>query len=233
MRNTSEQAASHAETGGTSSTTQDTQRDSTSAVTMTSGVEIPFMGGRHVGTFFGFEGLVDPKEHVAIGLGAWRDAEIPLVRLHSECLTGDVFGSLRCDCGAQLAEAIERIDAQGGFLLYLRQEGRGIGLYNKLEAYRLQDTGMDTFEANRALGFDDDLREYTVAAQMLRALGRTRIRLLSNNPEKVRQLGENGIAVVERLGTAVHCNVHNRHYLASKVLAAGHHIDPADLGELL
>ncbi len=170
---------------------------------------------------FSFYGLADDREHVAFGLGDWatamrRKGNAPLVRLHSECLTGDVFGSQRCDCGPQLREAVERITAEGGFLLYLRQEGRGIGLYSKLEAYALQDLGMDTYEANLALGHGEDERDYTVAAQMLRALGVTRISLLSNNPDKARQLGELGVTVTECVATAVHLSPSNAKYLAAK-----------------
>ena len=154
-----------------------------------------------------FDGLVDGREHLLLGLGDWQAAlarsaaggEAPLVRPHSECLTGDVFGSERCDCGPQLREAVERIAAEGGFLLYLRQEGRGIGLYAKLDAYALQDAGLDTYEANVAIGRGEDERDYTVAAQMLRALGVDRIRLLSNNPDKAAQLDGLGVRVTERV----------------------------------
>ncbi len=138
------------------------------------------------------------------------------MRPHSECLTGDVFGSERCDCGPQLREAVERISETGGFLLYLRQEGRGIGLYAKLDAYALQDAGLDTYEANTALGRAEDERDYTAAAQMLRALGAGRIRLLSNNPDKAAQLELLGVAVTERVPTGVHVSPANVRYLAAK-----------------
>ena len=147
---------------------------------------------------------------------------VPLVRPHSECLTGDVFGSQRCDCGPQLREAVERITVAGGYLLYLRQEGRGIGLYDKLDAYALQDTGLDTYEANLALGHAPDERDYTVAAQMLRALGVSTVALLSNNPDKAAQLERLGVTVAARVPTAVHLSEANAGYLSTKA-RNGHH----------
>ena len=161
-----------------------------------------------------FTGLVDGGEHLALTLG--HPAGVPLVRPHSECLTGDVFASQRCDCGPQLREAVARIAAAGGYLLYLRQEGRGIGLYAKLDAYALQDTGMDTFEANLALGHAPDERDYTVAAQMLRALGVSTLSLLSNNPDKAAQLTDLGVSVASLVPTDVHVSAANRTYLAAK-----------------
>ena len=177
---------------------------------------------------FTFTGLADGREHLALGLGDWRAATTggpaPLVRPHSECLTGDVFGSQRCDCGPQLREAVERIAGAGGFLLYLRQEGRGIGLYAKLDAYALQDAGLDTYEANVALGRGEDERDYTAAAQMLRALGVGRIRLLSNNPDKAVQLDALGVHVTDRVPTGVHLSGANARYLAAKVTHTHHTI---------
>jgi GTP cyclohydrolase II len=174
------------------------------------------------GTVLSFDGLCDGREHVAIALGdrakdGPTDAgDVPLVRVHSECLTGDVLGSQRCDCGPQLREAVERISAAGGYLLYLRQEGRGIGLYNKLDAYALQDAGLDTYEANLALGFEKDERDYTVAAQMLLALGIDHIDLLTNNPDKAAQLQSAGIRVGNRVSTRLHLSPGNGRYLAAK-----------------
>jgi GTP cyclohydrolase II len=180
-----------------------------------------------------FDGLVDGQEHLALGLGDWQRAltksaaggRAPLVRPHSECLTGDVFGSQRCDCGPQLREAAERITEQGGFLLYLRQEGRGIGLYAKLDAYALQDSGLDTYQANVALGRGEDERDYTSAAQMLLALGTDRIRLLSNNPDKAIQLAACGIDVTQRVPTGVHMSAANVRYLATKAQHTAHTIE--------
>ncbi len=181
---------------------------------------------------FSFDGLVDGQEHLAFGLGnraapvtSAGDAPLPLVRPHSECLTGDVFGSQRCDCGAQLREAVERIADSGGFLLYLRQEGRGIGLYAKLDAYALQDAGLDTYEANLALGHREDERSYLVAAQMLQVLGALRIALLSNNPDKARQLHRYGVTVTARVPTGVHLSASNARYLATKARRGAHTLD--------
>lgn len=179
---------------------------------------------------FTFDGLIDGREHLALGLGSRTSAinsdesrrRPPLVRIHSECLTGDVFGSQRCDCGAQMREAVERIDAYGGLLLYLRQEGRGIGLYAKLDAYVLQDAGLDTYDANLALGYTADERDYTVATQMLFALGVTNIALLTNNPDKVQQLQRNGVHVSSREPTQVHLTAANRNYLAAKMQRGSH-----------
>ena len=154
------------------------------------------------------------------------------MRIHSECLTGDILGSQRCDCGPQLLEAVRRITATGGLLLYLRQEGRGIGLYAKLDAYALQDAGLDTYEANLALGYSEDGRNYTVAAQMLRALGVDRVALLSNNPDKAVQLQQFGVTVVERVPTAVHLNASNARYLATKARRGAHTLALPGIEEL-
>ena len=169
-----------------------------------------------------FRASDDGQEHVALVIGAFG-GEPALVRLHSECLTGDVFGSLKCDCGPQLKEALMIIGANGGgVLLYLRQEGRGIGLANKLRAYALQDRGLDTVEANRRLGFADDERDYAHAAAILHALGIECVRLLTNNPAKVAGLEAAGIAVVERVPHHMPANPHNADYLATKRKKSGH-----------
>ena len=173
-------------------------------------------------TIVTFTGLTDAQQHVALEFGRPAAARLPLVRLHSECLTGDVFGSQRCDCGPQLREAIERITKHGGYVLYLRQEGRGIGLYDKLDAYALQDRGLDTYDANLALGHRADERDYTSAAQMLRALGANRIALLSNNPDKGAQLARLGITIARQVPTALHLNETNAAYLTTKARRGGH-----------
>jgi GTP cyclohydrolase II len=176
---------------------------------------------------FTFDGLVDGREHLALRLGDLTDPpdEVPLVRLHSECLTGDVLGSQRCDCGPQLHESLERLSTVGGYLLYLRQEGRGIGLYNKLDAYRLQDLGLDTYQANLALGHGADERDYTVAAQMLLALGIDELRLLSNNPDKAEQLIAAGLTIAERVPTGVHLSPANAAYLTAKAQWGAHDLE--------
>ncbi len=161
-------------------------------------------------------------EHVALLIGA-SGGKPPLVRLHSECLTGDVFGSLKCDCGPQLREALRLIEQSGGgILLYLRQEGRGIGLANKIRAYALQDRGLDTVDANRRLGFADDERDYGSAAAMLRALGASKVRLLTNNPAKVEGLESAGITVADRVAHHLPTNPHNADYIATKRDRSGH-----------
>lgn len=173
--------------------------------------------------FVSFHGLVDESEHVALDFRK-DNQKIPLVRIHSECLTGDVFHSARCDCGEQLQEAVDTFAQDGGVLLYLRQEGRGIGLYNKLDAYELQLKGFDTYKANRMLGLNDDTRDYQVAAQMLLAMGIKKIKLLSNNPLKSSQLSHYGIEVEALQSTGVFSKKENLRYLEAKVKHTGHHI---------
>ncbi|MEA3015930.1 MAG: cyclohydrolase [Sphingomonadales bacterium] len=171
-----------------------------------------------------FRAESDGAEHVALLIGQ-PSGEPPLVRLHSECLTGDVFGSLKCDCGPQLDDALAAIAASGwGILLYLRQEGRGIGLVNKLRAYALQDQGYDTVDANLRIGFGEDERDYAVAARMLEKLAQERVRLLTNNPRKVAGLAAEGIAVVEQVPLKSGANPHNELYLATKRLKSGHQL---------
>jgi len=164
-----------------------------------------------------FTGLSDNQEHIALVFPSKDEGTTPLVRIHSECLTGDVFGSSHCDCGNQLNEARDRIGSEGGALLYLRQEGRGIGLYNKIEAYKVQkELGLDTFEANRHLGFNEDDRNFDVAAQMLKALDLTKIRLLTNNPHKVIALKQQDIEVEGVVATSCHMKCENKENLKSK-----------------
>ncbi len=174
----------------------------------------------------GFEELETGKEHVALTLGALNNDEPMLARTHSECLTGDALYSMRCDCGYQLEEALRSIAREGrGVLLYLRQEGRGIGLLNKIRAYNLQDQGADTVEANERLGFAADLRDYSMCRDMLAHLGITRLRLMTNNPRKVTALTSYGIEVVERVPLHVGRNPHNEGYLDTKQSKLGHWLD--------
>ncbi len=172
----------------------------------------------------------DGKEHLAVSVGEVAHAVALPVRVHSECLTGEVLGSLKCDCKAQLDGALEFIQAQGrGLVLYLRQEGRGIGLGNKIRAYSLQEQGADTVDANRLLGFGDDLRSYGVAAEMLRALAVESVRLITNNPTKVDGLREAGIEVVDRIPLVIGVNQINSGYLQTKRHRMGHIIDTMDV----
>ncbi|MBE0369496.1 MULTISPECIES: GTP cyclohydrolase II [Pseudoalteromonas] len=176
-----------------------------------------------------FSGLQDGQEHVALIFNeAESQQSVPLIRMHSECLTGDVFHSSRCDCGEQLNECIETMHKQGGILLYLRQEGRGIGLYNKIDAYVLQSQGMNTYEANNHLGFDDDLRDFSDAVLMLKAMGLSHVKLMTNNPNKLNALRDAGITVDEVVATQAHVksgNVGNRSYLETKVKHGSHMLD--------
>ena len=176
------------------------------------------------GEIIAFRSVADATDHIALVIGK-RDNSPPLVRLHSECLTGDILGSLKCDCGPQLHEAMHRMtQANWGVLLYLRQEGRGIGLINKLRAYALQDQGFDTVDANTRLGFSVDARDFAVAAQMLRLMGISAVRLLTNNPAKVAGLEAQSVKVIERLPIQITANAHNQHYLDTKRDRTGHQL---------
>jgi len=177
------------------------------------------------GTFkaVGYRDKMSNEEHIALVMGEINSEEPVLARVHSECLTGDVFGSQRCDCGDQLDEAMRRISNEGkGILLYMRQEGRGIGLLNKLKAYHLQDNGMDTVEANEALGFPADLRDYGIGAEILADLGAKKLRLMTNNPKKISGIFGFGLKVVERIPIEIDHNKNNQFYLSTKKLKLGH-----------
>jgi len=178
-------------------------------------------------TLHGFEDSDTQQEHIALTMGDVSDGSPVLARIHSECLTGDVLHSLRCDCGAQLNAAMQAISEEGrGVLLYLRQEGRGIGLVNKIRAYHLQDQGADTVEANKQLGFEADLRQYDMLNTMFSHLGVRKLRLMTNNPRKLAALEAAGITIEERIPLQVGVNPHNRQYLATKAGKLGHLLTP-------
>nr|WP_330389285.1 bifunctional 3,4-dihydroxy-2-butanone-4-phosphate synthase/GTP cyclohydrolase II [Peptostreptococcus sp. D1] len=172
---------------------------------------------------FGYVNKLNGEHHVALVKGDIGDGKNILCRVHSECLTGDVFGSLRCDCGEQFESAMKQIEKEGrGILLYMRQEGRGIGLINKLKAYKLQEQGMDTLDANIALGFEGDMREYYIGAQILKDLGVKTMRLLTNNPDKIYQLSDFGIEIIDRAPIEINANEHDKKYLLTKKDKMGH-----------
>jgi GTP cyclohydrolase II len=173
-----------------------------------------------------FRQLTGREEHFAIIVAGKNNDDTPLVRLHSQCVTGDILGSLKCDCGPQLHHALAQMNEEGGgILLYLAQEGRDIGLMNKIRAYALQDKGFDTVDANHKLGFETDERFFGPAAAMLDALGVTRIRLMTNNPKKIEQLSSHGIEIVERVALSLPSNPHNEGYLKTKKNRSGHILD--------
>jgi GTP cyclohydrolase II len=177
-------------------------------------------------TIHGFEDAEADKEHIVLSMGDISDGEPVLARVHSECLTGDALFSMRCDCGPQLRAALQRISEEGrGMLIYLRQEGRGIGLLNKIRAYNLQDQGADTVEANEQLGFGADMRDYSVCRPMLEHLQVTSVRLMTNNPRKVKALEEIGVTVAERMALKTGANPHNQRYLETKLGKLGHLLD--------
>lgn len=181
-------------------------------------------------TMHGFEDTESGKEHVALSMGTIDDGQPMLARAHSECLTGDALYSMRCDCGYQLEEALRSVSEAGnGVVLYLRQEGRGIGLLNKIRAYNLQDQGADTVEANERLGFGADMRDYSMCEPMLSHLGIRQIRLMTNNPRKVKALSEAGVNVVERVAIEVGRNPHNQSYLNTKAAKLGHMLQQSEL----
>ncbi len=184
---------------------------------------IPSRFGNKDFKLIAYENDVDPHNHMALVMGDVTDGEPCLVRVHSECLTGDVFGSQRCDCGPQLQKAMQMISEEGrGVILYLRQEGRGIGIVNKLRAYNLQDEGADTVEANEKLGFKADLRDYGIGAQILHDVGLQKMRLMTNNPKKIIGLEGYGLEVVDRVPILTECTVHNHDYLETKKTKLGH-----------
>lgn len=178
----------------------------------------------------GFVDTTNDQEHVALTIGEWSEDDVVPIRIHSECLTGDALFSIRCDCRSQLRKAMQNISEHGkGVLLYLRQEGRGIGLLNKIKAYELQDTGMDTVEANEHLGFDADLRDYSICKLILDTLNVRKVEIMTNNPKKIKALESMGIDVVERRPIDHGLSDYNQKYLQTKVSKLGHQFDPEKL----
>jgi len=208
------------------------QESPTLRVTLEARAKLPTRFGQF--EMVAFANNRDRHEHAAVVRGSLEGAEGVLVRLHSECLTGDAFGSLKCDCRDQLEQALKLVGKEDtGAVLYLRQEGRSIGLVNKIRAYALQDEGLDTVDANLALGLPDDARDYEIAARMLQQLGIRSVRLMTNNPDKVRQLEKHGIRVLERVAHQLPANGHNVKYLQTKAARSGHLLDgEALLGDL-
>jgi len=188
-------------------------------------ISLPMDGCDGPATLITFTGFARQQEHFVLRFGDIHADPAPLVRIHSECITGDLFRSQRCDCGAQLEQAKAMVAAEGGLIVYLRQEGRGIGLYSKIDAYRLQDQGLDTFAANEYLSLPRDGRDFTCAAQMLQALGVRRLRLITNNPEKQRQLADAGLDVVGIVPTGTFQTAYNQRYLDAKAKLARHWLD--------
>jgi 3,4-dihydroxy 2-butanone 4-phosphate synthase/GTP cyclohydrolase II len=185
----------------------------------------------HMPTEFGdfqlraFKDTSNDQDHLVLTKGSWDKDEPVLVRVHSSCLTGDIFGSCRCDCGPQLHKAMEVIEKEGkGAIVYMNQEGRGIGLLNKLKAYKLQEEGLDTYEANEKLGFKADERDYGIGAQIIRSIGISKMRLMSNNPKKRTGLIGYGLEIVENVGLEIASNIHNQHYLETKRDKMGHNL---------
>lgn len=194
-----------------------------SACKIRNNVIIPIIGAKVATQFVTFDGIA--LEHIAILFGEIDTSKPVLVRIHSECLTGDVFGSFRCDCGNQLKEAIQKIDQHGsGVIIYLRQEGRGIGLYSKIDAYALQSQGVDTFTANQILGYPDDLRTYDDAVAILNALAIKEIDIITNNPDKISCMADGGIVIHDVISTGVYLNQFNKNYLLSKAKNKNHTI---------
>lgn len=183
---------------------------------------------------FGFVNKINGEHHLAMCCGDVEHEEAPICRLHSECLTGDALGSVKCDCGEQYHAAMKMIEKNGsGIMLYMRQEGRGIGLINKLKAYKLQEEGMDTVEANLALGFEEDQRDYSIAAAMLKNLGITKIKLITNNPDKIKQLKKYGIEIAERIPVEMAANPYDIFYLKTKQRRMGHMVNYVNKSESL